>query len=436
VNCWARFADGALNQSKPVKRRPQSLLYDKARDRARLWSAWEVVNRNAKRSKATNTREEAKLFQQNLRLNIERIARALQKGTFKFKPQRAVAIPKAGGKKRPLIVAPIDNRIVQRALLDTLQEIPSIRAKLASGLNFGGVDEKGVPDAIKKVAVHAESHPYFIRTDISGFFQNVRRQEALNALLDGIAEEPFRELVTNAATTELDAATKHLADTGIFPLQEEGVQQGSCLSPLLCNVLLHPFDLQMNARNVVTVRYIDDFILLAKSEHAARKAFDSAKRWLAARGLGCYDPFNPADSKKAEHGSLRQGSTFLGCDVSMLVTRPSKENIQDLKDTISASLEHSIVSMKNPSKAQADGTTFAETLIWVSDTVRGWANTFGFCTDERRFADIDRDINEKLSDYESRFIYLRSKMNPADARRVIGVFPMCDRKRSEPKDRR
>jgi RNA-directed DNA polymerase len=298
-------------------------LYDAARDRARLWSAWEIVNRNAMRSDASRTREEADAYRAKIRLHIQRVARALRQRKFKLEPQRAVAINRGPGKsKRPLVVAPIGNRIVQRSLLETLQDIPGIRVKLSAGFNFGGVEGKGVPEAVAKVHYHAKSHPYFARTDISGFFQNVRRQEALDSLLEGIHETDFVNLVSDAARTELDDATKHLEVTGIFPLYEDGVAQGSCLSPLLCNVLLHPLDIQMNDRGVVMIRYIDDFILMAKTSAGVRKAFDSAQRWLSERGLSCYDPYNPAHRKKAGYGALDSGVTFLGCDVSTRVVRP------------------------------------------------------------------------------------------------------------------
>lgn len=409
-------------------------LYDKARDRGRLWNAWELVNGNAKSSGSSKTREEAERFRNNLRLNIERIARKLRERTFTFEPQRGVAIPKSDGKsRRPLVVAPISNRIVQRSLLETLQELPLIRTQLHSGFNFGGVEDKGVPQAVMKVASLASTYPYFIRTDISGFFQNVRRQEALDALLTGIEEQEFKDLVTSAVTTELDDATQHLEETGIFPLYEEGVAQGSCLSPLLCNVLLHPFDVQMNDRGVVTVRYIDDFILLSRSESAARGAFKSAQKWLTSRGLSCYDPYNPSHSKKAEHGFLTNGATFLGCEIVAGTVRPSRDNFRGIQNKIHNGLLDSLKALNNPKKAQMNHKTFAETLVWASQTIRGWANTFGFCSDERLFRSIDSNISQLLHEYEHKFIRKRSQMNTEDARRSIGVFLLQDRKRDTPK---
>lgn len=423
---------GPSIKSRRSGKRQRSPLYDRMRERDRLWSAWEVVNRNAKRSGSSKTRQEAEDYRRAFRRNIERLARKLLERQFHFEPQHAVAIPKPDGTgKRPLVIAPIESRIVQRSLLEILQDVPSICSRLSAGFNFGGVKGKGVPDAVHKVASHATSHPYFIRTDINGFFRNVRRQEALDALLEGIDESDFVSIVKSAVTTELDDATRHLEAMNIFPLYEEGVAQGSCLSPLLCNILLHSFDEQMNVRGIVTVRYIDDFILLAKTENAAQKAFSSAKQWLSAHGLSCYDPFDPQHAKKAEHGTLDRGATFLGCDVSSQVIRPSRSNYKGLQQKIKRCLDESLRALKNPTRAQRDRQTFAETLAWSSATIRGWGNTFGFCSDERLFRDIDSNISQMISLYEQKFFRLRSGMSASDSRRATGVFLLQDRKRVE-----
>ncbi len=407
-----------------------SHLYDRVRDRSRLWHAWEIVNQNASKSGSSKTKSEASHFRSRLRLGLEKIARSLHARTFAFEPQRAVAIERPGKSSRPLVVAPIANRIVQRALLDTLHEVPHIRSKLNAGFNFGGVADKGVPDAVKKVFDISKTHGFFIRTDINGFFQRVNRSDAVASLLAGINDEDFVDLATRATITELDDATRHMEQMGIFPLYEEGVAQGSCLSPLLCNVLLHPFDEQMNSRGVVTVRYIDDFILLAPSERAVRRAFESAKSWLAERGLTCYDPFNPEHSDKAAFGRMEKGADFLGCEVSTSLIRPTRKNFKSLVRKVEEAFENSLRSLKTPSKAQNDHTTFAETIVVASKTLRAWANTYGFCTDSRIFRDIDSSIGQAMSTYEMDYHRLRAGMREVDARRATGLFPLVDRKKS------
>lgn len=406
-------------------------FYDQTRQRTRLWSAWHTVHAKARQSKSKTTRVNAERFDASAPQKIERLARRLQRGDFKFLKQRAVLIPKGNGAHRPLVVAPIPNRIVQRALLLTLQEIPSIASRLTAGFNFGGVpgDGFGVPGAVLKAFKASQTHPFFIRTDIRSFFTQVPRELALARLLDGVTDEPFRECVRAAVTTELDDATEHLADSGLFPLHDEGVAQGSCLSPLLCNLLLHEFDVAMNGREIVTVRYIDDIILFSKSERSLRKAFDSALGLLKELNLTCYDPRDPRDHEKAEMGRIEEGATFLGCFITPHLIRPSPDNYRELITTVRGIMAESRKSFASATQAQDNHLTYAETLVLVSKTVRGWANAFGFCTEERLFKDIDRLLGELLSEYELSFYGARSGKQPEDALRLTGIFPSQDRTR-------
>lgn len=63
---------------------------------------------------------------------LDRISRALRKGEFSFAPQRGVPIKKSSGKYRGIVVGPIGNRIVQRAILDVLQSVPALRMRLGA----------------------------------------------------------------------------------------------------------------------------------------------------------------------------------------------------------------------------------------------------------------------------------------------------------------
>jgi retron-type reverse transcriptase len=409
-----------------TKKRSLLPLYDACRDRGQLWDAWAVVRRNALQSQAAATRNSSRLFEDQSRRNIERIARQLHRQAFKFAKQKGVLVTKSNGSKRPLVVAPVESRIVQRSILETLQRVPSVASRLTAGYNFGGVPGQGlgVPGAVLKVLKTAQSHPHFIRTDIKSFFMRVPKKKALDALLDGIAEEPFNELVRSAVTTELEHAEGYGPDVSMFPLHDEGVAQGSCLSPLLCNLLLHDFDKEMNSRGIVTVRYIDDFITMAGSERAASKAFDAGRAILRDLGLDCYDPRNLADAEKAECGHFSAGADFLGCTITPTRVRPSRANWKDLLQSIKTIFSDALRDAKNPVHAIARHTTHAETLVRVGETIRG-------CTDDQLLRNIDTEIDDLLFEYESAYRAMALRMSQRDRRRAVGVFLAQDRKLSE-----
>ena len=83
--------------------------------------------RNARTSKSLETKEEIASFESELSTNLTRICRQLQKNNFVFKPARGIKIPKKDKASfRPLVVAKVESRIVQRAIHDVLVSLPAI----------------------------------------------------------------------------------------------------------------------------------------------------------------------------------------------------------------------------------------------------------------------------------------------------------------------
>lgn len=404
-------------------------LYESVRKRARLWRAWSEIHRNAISSKSADTRAEAKTFKQEIVRNLDRIARQLQQNRFRFLPQKGVLIPKASGRPRPIVMAPIESRVVQRSILDTLQEIPALREVLCAGYNFGGVPGKdfGVPGAIVKVQSAIKEHPYYLRTDVKSFFERVNRQLAVRGVLRFVEDPKFASLFERAVETEIAEAKKYGPSIQLFPLHDEGVAQGSCLSPLLCNLLLADLDVRMNDRGIVCIRYIDDILILGRSSQSVLKAFISAHEVLAPLGLECYDPRRPEDKGKAEQGLVRNGLTFLGCELKEYQVRPSRQNRHELLANVKAVFGDSLRLLSDRAGALSTHVSYAESVTLVSKIVQGWANTFGFCTDERLMGSLDAEINGLVDDYTNRAWMLLRQASPLDRRRGLGVFAIADR---------
>lgn len=403
-----------------------SNLYKKLHSVKRLRTAWSVVLRNGLSSKSKISRNEVEEFSIASETHLARIARQLRKKKFKFLPAHGIAIqkPNKPGKKRPIVVAPIENKILQRTILDVIQEIPSIKKKLNSRYNFGGVEEVAVPQAIKKAYLTSLEKPYFIRTDIKAFFDNIPRSTALNIISDLIADDDFNEILVKATNTELDNLITLGRDKELFPLEGKGVAQGSCLSPIICNILLHDFDEKLNGRGITCIRYIDDFILFAKDAATAFKAFSSAKKILKEFGLDVYDP--RIDKDKAEHGLARNGFEFLGCSIREDRIRPSLKSKDRLLEKINLAFKNSVLSLKNPEKAIAEGKTYKDTLNEVSNIIRGWGNSYAFCTDDHLMLNLDREIDKYIFRYTQQFKKKLQRVNNVDKRRLMGVYLLED----------
>ena len=404
-------------------------LYDNVRKANRLRSAWRVIFQNGISSKSFETRNEILDFADDAEKHLSRIGRQLLQDRFHFAPQHGIAVNKKNkpGKKRPIVKSPIPNRIVQRAILDVLQELPEIKIIQESQFNFGGVSEIGVPQAITKAYQLSIDYPYFIRTDICAFFVNIPRDVALQKITSITFDEKFNSLLQQATVTELDNLVTLGRDGELFPLEGKGVAQGSCLSPLLCNVLLHDFDKQMNGRGVVCIRYIDDFILFAKNKTYAFKALASAQSHLAKLNLEVYDPRNSPD--KAEHGNSVNGFEFLGCDVKRDRVSPTKKCRSRLMERVGLIFRNALNSTSDPIQAISDRRSYAETISTLSNTIRGWGNTYAFCTDDRLMVSIDSSLDEKIAKFNQTYKRLLTHKKPEDKRRLLGIFLLQDCKK-------
>lgn len=410
-----------------LKKKPAHKI---VRSERALYEAWSIVRANGLASSSLETREEIKQFERNLPRNIQKIARQLRTGKFVFEPARGILLKKRSGGSRPVVKAPIPSRIVQRAILDVVQAIPSISSELKAGFNFGGVTGSGfgVPGAIAKALRASQQSAYYIRTDIKSFFVDVPRDIALKLILSEIDDPQFGDLLKQATDTELQDML-HLGESAkLFPLEEEGVAQGSCLSPLLCNYLLKDFDRAMNDRGIVCVRYIDDFIVFGSSRKATFKAFNAGLKLLAKLGLSAYNPesIDERERAKADHGSTDADIRFLGCDIRKDRVRPSDASKARLLKDIRTIFSTALGAMRDPLFAARSGASYAETIVSASHKIRGWGNTYSFCTDDQLMLNIDIQISSYLKAFGEGVNKRLRQLNANDKRRITGLWCLED----------
>ena len=249
-----------------------------------------------------------------------------------FAPAIGVAKSKGEGKagKRAIVVAPVADRVVQRAILDVLYaHCPSVALKhvLETPTSVGGVPGRGIGHALALIEkAEDEGAAFAIRSDIRNFFPSFPRAEVLAYLKAQIPDPEFVDLFARAVTVELANRAELGPDAELFPLGDDGVAQGSPLSVLAGNIVLRGFDVQINARGVVCVRYIDDFLVLAPSANAARKALKAGLAILVPLKLQAYAPDD--ESGKAWAGPISSGFDFLGYRVVRGLNPPSKQLVR------------------------------------------------------------------------------------------------------------
>jgi RNA-directed DNA polymerase len=406
-------------------------LFDRTTTRNSLRQAWFHIRANGVRSVLQETRDAVETFKHEAELNIGRIQKWLREGNFSFDPQKGILKRKASGGTRGIVMASVRNRIVERALLNSLQNnVPFVTNVINTPTSVGGVPDRSVPHGLFMIRDAMKEMPYFVRADISGFFDHIPREEVIEKLSPHVQDGRFMQ-VLNDATCVVLANEKALGeDRKVFPTDEEGVAQGSPLSPLFGNILLNDFDLKFNERGIVCVRFIDDFVLLGSNEVYVRKAFMSARDYLATLGLRCHDPFNAVTSRaKAHFGKVDDGFVFLGYDIQPGLFQPSKESRDAVKHTIEKHIRrgrkaiNDVATARNSFKRRQ---RYTQTLDILDRVIRGWGEAFAYSNVAATFDDLDKQIDKKIEDFRS---WYRRKTRTADwrmKRRTGGVCLLTD----------
>jgi ribonuclease HI/retron-type reverse transcriptase len=407
-------------------------LFQKATERSSLKSAWHRIRTNGQTSAAAETRVAIEMFGRDLDRNIHKIQRRLRSNEFEFDPQQGVLKTKASGGKRGIVMASVQNRIVERAWLDCLQSESSfVRKVINQPTSVGGVPHRSVPHGLKLINdAMLDKKVHFIRSDISGFFDNVSRRIVLNKLSEDIDDELFLRTLDRATTTTLANEEGLGENRKVFPTDDHGVAQGSPLSPLFGNILLHEFDLKFNDRGIVCIRFIDDFVILGEDRKKTTKAFESARAFLSDLGLRCHDPFEEkANEEKTSFGKVDDGFVFLGYDIRPGLFQPSRVARQKLIEKVGNHIalgRISITDVKKSANSFGGRQRYAQTLTLIDKVLRGWGEAFSYSNAPNTLDDLDFAINRMLDDFRAWFSKQIRDQDWKTKRRLGGVCLLTD----------
>jgi len=196
-------------------------------------------------------------YGQDLEGNLQDLHRRVQAGAYRAKPSRRVYIAKADGRLRPLGIATLEDKLLQRAVAEVLS---AIYESDFVGFSYGFRPGRSPHRALDALAVGIERRRvnWVLDADIRDYFGSLDHSWLMKMLKHRIADERVLRLIQKWLAAGV-------IEDGSWTQDVEGVPQGSAISPLLGNVYLHyVFDLwadQWRARHahgdVIVVRYAD-----------------------------------------------------------------------------------------------------------------------------------------------------------------------------------
>jgi RNA-directed DNA polymerase len=199
------------------------------------------VNSNQGRETAGVDGESMSNFNGDLDGNLEKLKQLLITKTFEPLPVRRVYIPKANGKKRPLGIPGIRDRIVQEALRMILEPIWEADFSVHS---YGFRPNRSAYDAIASIGnklASPGSYHWVIEGDIASYFDTIPHKRLIKAVKKRVADRDTRDLLWKFLRAGVMYQGK---------IQETlaGTPQGGIVSPLMANIYLHEFDRYMESK--------------------------------------------------------------------------------------------------------------------------------------------------------------------------------------------
>lgn len=416
----------------PKKKNPKP--YEKLCSPIFLHDAWQKIYQNGLRSESRTTQESVRSFKENERKNIDRIYRSIQRRRYSeiFENAHGTIV---GKKKRPVVLASVEARIVQRAILDVLQDLPDTKKYLNAPGSFGALkseieNKKGVGPAIKSaVTAIKNGADHFYQSDIKKFFTQIPRRQVIDTIANYVDDGDFTNVLEDATNLEIKNINKiPISHRRFFDFNTIGTPQGCCLSPILGNILLYEFDVFMNSNGVTCLRYLDDFIVLGKGWKSVQDAFNEGAKLLNSLGLDVYK-LKEKDTK-AVSGNVSIGFDFLGVEIIGQNIRPNKESrkrlIQSIKEIANETFNQKFDVVSN--KSQHDHSLIS-TLRDIDNKVKGWGNQYSFCNEASIWGDIDTEIEKIIGAYLGRYTELRNRLNQKSQRRLLGVHLVSESKK-------